>query len=299
MRSICETLRDKRVLVSDGAWGTMLMEAGLAPGKCPESWNIERPEAVRQVAEHYIAAGADMVSTNSFGGTAIKLARHGLGGSVREINRTAAALSREAAGNDHFVIASIGPTGKMLQLEDVTEAELYDAFRDQALALEEGGANACCIETMSAIDEAAIAVRAVKENTGLEIICTFTFDRAIEGRYWTMMGVSPEAMATAMREAGAHIIGTNCSQGPATMIPIVAAMRRAAPGLPILVQPNAGMPIHTESGTRFPESPDSFAGYVPALLEAGASILGGCCGTTPEHIEKLAAAVRTARGSLR
>lgn len=294
MRTIREALGEQKLLVSDGAWGTMLMAEGLPPGECPELWNADRPDAVRGIAKRYIAAGADLITTNSFGGTSFKLAGYRLDGRVRELNRAAAALSREAAG-DRFVIASMGPSGKMLMMEEVSETELYGAFREQAMALEEGGASACCVETMSAIDEAAIAVRAARENTGLEVICTFTFDRAVEGGFRTMMGVSPEEMAAAMAAAGADIIGTNCSQGPATMIPIVAAMHAAAPDLPILVQPNAGMPEYTESGTRFPEGPESFAGYVPALVEAGASIIGGCCGTSPRHIELVAAAVRAER----
>ena len=299
MQTICEALRQRKLLVSDGAWGTMLMAAGLRPGVCPELWNIEDPEAVRNVGAQYIAAGADMISTNSFGGTSFKLDGYGLGARVREINCAAAALSREAAGPDRFVIASIGPTGKMLLMEDVTEQELYDAFRAQAEALAEGGANACCIETMSAIDEAALAVKAAKEHTALEVICTFTFDRVVEGAYRTMMGVSPQEMAVAMIDAGADIIGTNCSQGPEAMVSIVAAMRAAALGVPILVQPNAGMPVRTEQGDHYSETPESMAAFVPALVRAGASILGGCCGTTPEHIGRIAAAAQLERGKSR
>jgi len=252
---------------------------------------------VREVGQRYIAAGADLITTNSFGGSTFKLAGYGLADRAQELNQAAAALSREAAG-DAFVMASIGPTGKMLLMGDVSEAELYESFRAQALALEAGGADACCVETMSAIDEAALAVRAVRENTDLEVVCTFTFDRPVEGGYRTMMGVSPEEMAEAMLAAGAHIIGTNCSQGPATMIPIVSALHAAAPDTPILVQPNAGMPVHTDRGTVFPETPESFAAYVPALVAAGASIIGGCCGTSPAHIARLAATVGVARESL-
>lgn len=298
MQTIREALKEKRLLVSDGAWGTMLMHAGLPPSTCPELWNIENPDAVYSIGAQYVSAGADLITTNSFGGTSFKLDGYGLGTRVRELNRAAAALSREAAGRDRFVIASMGPTGKLLLMGDVGERQLYDAFREQAEALAEGGANACCVETMSAIDEAVLAVRAVKENTDLEIICTFTFDRFIDGVWRTIMGVSPDEMARAIIDAGADIVGTNCGQGPEAMVAIVSAIRDAACDVPILVQPNAGMPVHTDHGDRYPETPASMAKHVPALVRAGASIIGGCCGTTPEHIRQLAIAAQAERARL-
>lgn len=295
MQTIREALQTRKILVSDGAWGTMLMNAGMPPSVCPESWNIANPDAVRGVGAQYVAAGADLITTNSFGGSSFKLDAYGEGPRVREYNRAAAALSREAAGGERLVIASMGPTGKMLLMEDVTEQELYDAFRAQAEALAEGGANACCIETMSAIDEAALAVKAAKESTGLEVICTFTFERCVEGVHRTMMGVSPQEMAVAMIDAGADIVGTNCSQGPSTMVSIVEAIRGAAPDVPIIVHPNAGIPVHTGQGDAYPETPESMAAYVPALVGAGARIIGGCCGTTPQHIRRIAEAVASER----
>jgi 5-methyltetrahydrofolate--homocysteine methyltransferase len=299
VQTIREALSERKLLVSDGAWGTMLMNAGLQSGECPELWNVENPDVVRGIGLQYVAAGADLITTNSFGGSSLKLARYGLGRRARELNRAAAMLSREAAGSDRFVVGSIGPTGIMLLIEEVTEQEVYEAFREQAVALEEGGANGCCIETLSALDEAVIAVRAAKENTRLEVICTFTFDREVDGEYRTMMGVSPEEMAIAMIEAGADIIGTNCGQGPAAMVSIVSAIHAAAPEATILVQPNAGNPIHTDGGDQYPETPESMAGFVPSLVRAGASIVGGCCGTTPEHIRQIAGAVRREAERLR
>ncbi len=283
---IVEAVKSGRVLVSDGAWGTFLQQKGLKPGECPELWNLERPDDVRAIAQSYIDAGSDMVETNSFGGTCFKLEHYGLESRVSEISEAAARLSREAAG-DLWVIASIGPTGKMLLMGDVTEEELYNGFKEQAVALEKGGADAICIETMSALDEATLAVKAAKENTDCEVIVTFTFEQTVNGDYRTMMGVSPEQAAKEMLEAGADIIGTNCGNGIERMIDIVKALRAAAPDTPILVHANAGLPKSIDGVDVFPESPAEMAGKIPALIAAGANIVGGCCGTTPEHIKAM------------
>jgi len=293
MKPLLEKLREGRVLVSDGAWGTFLHEKGLQPGECPELWNITHRADVLDIARRYVEAGADMIETNSFGGSRFKLEHFGLADKTVELNREAAAISREAAGPDRYVLGSIGPTGKMVMTGDTTEEELVDVFREQAVALEQGGADACCIETFSAIDEAVCAVRAAREHTHLTVICTFTFDRTVTGEYRTMMGVSPTEMALALTDAGAHIIGTNCGNGFERMIDIVKEIRTASPAMPLLVHANAGLPEVSEGHVRFPESPSYMAGMVPDLIRAGASIIGGCCGTTPAHIKEIRAAIRT------
>jgi 5-methyltetrahydrofolate--homocysteine methyltransferase len=280
-----------KVLVSDGAWGTFLQKKGLKPGECPELWCLERRAEVLDVARSYVEAGADMIESNSFGGTRFKLEHYGLANRVAEINEAAAKISCEAAGPSRWVIASMGPTGKMLVTGEVTEEDLYAAFKEQAMALAKGGARALCIETMSAADEAALAIRAARENTDCEVICTFTFQRGVKGQFRTMMGLSPANAAQEAVKAGAHFIGPNCGNGMEYMIEIVKEMRAVAGNTPILVHANAGLPRTVNGVDVFPESPEEMAARVKAVVAAGANIVGGCCGTTPAHIKAIRQAV--------
>ncbi|MCK5129142.1 MAG: homocysteine S-methyltransferase family protein [Clostridiales bacterium] len=288
---IADVVKSGKFLVSDGAWGTFLQKKGLMSGECPELWCVDRPDDVKAIAKSYIDAGADMVEANSFGGTCFKFEHYGLKDRVSEINEAAAKVSKAAAGDNKWVIASIGPTGKMLITEEVTEQQMYEAFKEQAIALEKGGADAVCIETMSDIEEAVLAIKAAKENTDLEIICTFTFERTVRGDYRSMMGVSPSAGALAAIKAGADIIGTNCGNGMERMLDIVKEMREAAPDMPILVHANAGMPKNIDGEDVFPETPEMMATFVDEMIVAGANIIGGCCGTTPAHIAAIKKAV--------
>jgi len=287
MRKLIPEIKKGKVLVSDGAWGTFLQKKGLNPGECPEEWNISRPNDVFEIAQSYVDAGADTIETNSFGGSYFKLKNYGFENRVFEINKAAAEISRKAAGPDRFVLGSVGPTGKLLLMEEVTEVELYNAFKEQSMALEAGGADAIVIETMTDLDEARIAVKAAKENTGCEVICTMTFDKIIGGEYRTMMGISPTEMTEVLVEAGAEVIGANCGNGIADMIGIVKEIRQVNAAVPILIHANAGMPHFCDGETTFPESPDDMAAWVKDIVEAGANIIGGCCGTTPDHIGKV------------
>jgi len=294
--SLLSAVKSGKILVSDGAWGTQLQQQGLRPGQCPEEWCLRHPEAIKAIARNYVEAGADMVQTNSFGANRYKLEHYGLSHLCAVINREAARLSREAAGDDHWVIASMGPTGKILMMGEVTEEDLYLAFKEQAVALAKGGADALCIETMTDIDEARIAIRAAKENTPCEVICTFTFDKTVQGDYRTIMGVSPAEATQAAVEAGAGVAGTNCGNGIVRMVEIVKEIRTAFPSLPLLVHANAGLPVYKDGQHIFPDTPGFMAGWVKDLIEAGANIIGGCCGTTPAHIQAIRKAVNEATG---
>ena len=276
-----------RILLSDGAWGTFLQAKGLQPGECPEMWNLSHRNEVLDIARSYLAAGSDIIETNSFGSSGIKLATYGLKEKASDINRSAAEISREAAGKNVHVAGSVGPTGKMLIMGDITEEELYDTFREQSAALEKGGADIIIIETMSAVDEAAIAVKAARENTSCTVIVTMTFSLTPRGEYRTMMGVSPEEMTISMKEAGAHIVGSNCGNGVAQMIGIVKAIRAVDSKIPVIIQANAGLPEYIDGKTLYRESPEIMASYVDELIKAGANIIGGCCGTTPAHIKAI------------
>jgi 5-methyltetrahydrofolate--homocysteine methyltransferase len=284
--TIEQLLEDRTVMIADGAWGTQLAERGLQPGEAPEGWVIHQPDAVREVAQSYVDAGAEIVLTDTFGGSRFKLAKCGLEDQVAEINRRAAELSRDAAGDDALVFASIGPTGEFMQpLGLLGEDDMVEAFSEQVTAMVEGGTDGILVETMTDLGEAKAALQAAKDSFDGPVVVSMTFDKGPKG-YATMMGVRPEQAAEELQEAGADIVGSNCGHGIENMMEVIALMAGAS-DLPLWAKPNAGMPQLIDGQTVFTQTPEETAAHFDALVEAGARIIGGCCGTTPEHIRAL------------
>lgn len=278
---LSELLRQGPV-VTDGAWGTQLQARGLGIGEFPDSWNLTHPERVAEVAQAYVNAGSRVILTNTFGANRIRLTENGLGDQVAAINRAGVEISRSAAKPaGAFVFASIGPTGKMLMTGDVTPEELLAVFQEQAVALASAGADALVVETMSDPEEAKFAVQAAK-TTGLPVVACLVFDSGKE-KDRTMMGNTPEQVAQLMTEAGADVIGANCGQGIAGFV-VICQRLHAATDRPLWIKGNAGLPEMVEGHPVYKETPETFASHVPALLKAGASFIGGCCGTSPEFI---------------
>lgn len=283
MSALLERVRAEQLLISDGATGTYLQRHGLEPGGCPEEFNLSRPEVVRQMASEYFDAGSDVVLTNSFGGTWYRLKEYGFGDCVKEFNRLAAEHARAVVPAGRFVLGSIGPSGVFLEPNgSTTEEEMYGAFCEQVRGLASGGVDGFCIETMFDMGEISLAIRAVKEMTSLPVIATMVFDKGPKG-YFTMMGQRPAQVAEDLTEKGADIVGSNCGLGIGHMVEIITEMCSAT-DRPILTHVNAGMPMIKKTDIVYPDTPDYMAEQMKKIVDAGANIVGGCCGTTPDHI---------------
>jgi 5-methyltetrahydrofolate--homocysteine methyltransferase len=285
-------LRVGEVLVADGATGTMLQNEGLEAGRVPEAWLFDRPDQIRALHRSYIEAGADIILTCSFGGTRYRLEGDGLADRVMEVNRRAAELAREVAAEADgvFVAGDMGPTGQLLKpLGEVTPEEMAAAYAEQAAGLLAGGADFLLIETMSDLGEARAAIegaRRVTRSSGVPIVCTFSFDT--HGR--TMMGVRP---AHAAGEIGPLVegVGANCGRDPAEFPAFIQAMRQAAPAAILWAKPNAGLPRMVDDRAVYEATPEYMAEIAVQLCDAGAQVIGGCCGTTPAHIVAMAEAL--------
>jgi 5-methyltetrahydrofolate--homocysteine methyltransferase len=298
MADFKKLLREKRVLLADGAWGTELAARGLGPGEVPELWNAERPDEVRAVAAAYVAAGSDIILTNTFGGTSIKLSRSGLNGRAGELDLAGSELSVKAAAGKALVFASVGPCGEILEPYGELDAEkARSAFAEQVRWLAEGGADGIVIETMADLGEAKIALAAAKESCRLPVAVSMTFETG-PGGIATMMGVRPEQAAEALTAAGADLVGANCGAGIEQMIEVTRALRSATK-LPLWIKPNAGKPELSDGRTVYRETPAEFAARTGELVAAGAAVVGGCCGTTPEHIRLVAAEIARIRAAKR
>ncbi len=291
MEALLSRLSRGEVLVGDGALGTLLMARGLAPGSPPESFVLERPEALLEIARQYVDAGAELVTTDTFGASALNLASYGLGARVTEINRAAVSLAREAAAGRAYVSASVGPTARLLApLGDVTPEQARAAFEEQMRAQAEAGADLFCVETMSDLGEALLAVQAARAVAPrLPIVASMSFDATPRG-YFTIMGVRVERAAAELTRAGADVVGSNCGNGSERMLEIARALH-AATALPLVIQANAGLPQSVAGRLVYPETPEQMAARVPELLAAGVQIVGGCCGTSPDHVRAIRAVV--------
>ena len=281
-------LIDRRVasgpIVTDGAWGTQLQAQGLAGGACPDHWNLTHPELVESVARSYVEAGSQIVLTNTFRANRVALASYDLADAAAEISRRGVELSRHAVGNEAHVFASIGPSGKMLIAGEVEANTLRQAFDEQAKVMADAGADAIVVETMAELDEAALAVEAAL-STGLPVVACVVFDSGAELDR-TMMGVTPEQAAERLTQIGADVVGANCGQGIAGNVTICRRLRAATPR-PLWIKANAGTPEVKNGEVVYKTTAQEFASYGPALVEAGASFIGGCCGTGPEFIRAL------------
>ncbi len=284
MKDLLESLLKTRPVISDGAWGTQLQALGLRIGEYPDEWNLTNPEDVRRVASMYVEAGSDIILTNTFRSNRIALRSADLANQVVHINAMGVEISRQAAAGRARVFASMGPSGKLLMSGDVTREELADAFLEQARALAEAGADAILIETMTDLEEARIALTAAKA-TALPVVVSMVFDSG-KDKDRTMMGASPETVASELAAAGADVIGANCGLGIEGYIPVCARLR-AATDLPLWIKPNAGLPELVEGNIVYKTSAKDFARQAQALRNAGADIIGGCCGTAPEFIRAL------------
>ena len=294
MSKLTKQLAEPGILIADGATGTMLQRAGLPRGMAPERWNLENPQAIRDLHKSYFGAGADVVLTNSFGGTRYRLERDGLSGQVHEVNRAAAQLAVETASENGLVFGDIGPLGALLKpLGKVTFEEARDAFAEQAGGLAEGGVDAILIETMGDLNEAKAAIEGVRLETDLPIIVTMSFDT----HGYTVMGVSPTQAVTELWKLGLAAVGANCGRTLSETLKAIQEMRRAVPEAVLMAKPNAGLPqIHTkeQQATQlvYDVSPEVMSEYACQFAELGVKIFGGCCGSTPEHIRAIARALR-------
>jgi len=289
---LIQTLTGHGTVLTDGAWGTQLQARGLVPGETPDLWNLTHPDKVTQVARAYVEAGSQIILTNTFGANRLRLAEAGLADRVREINEAGARLSRQAAGSRALVFASIGPSGKMLLNGDVTEVELEAAFFEQAEALARGGADGLVIETMGDLAEARLAIITAK-TTGLPVVASMVFDSG-KNKDRTLMGTTPEQAAAGLATAGADVIGANCGQGIAGFVPICARLKAASAGLPVWIKANAGLPEMRDGRATYAMTAEEFSSYIPALVDAGADFVGGCCGTSPDFIRAVRQKINSA-----
>lgn len=285
----------QKILVIDGAMGTMLLEYGLKSGECPEIWNITHPEIVSQIHTAYLEAGADIILTNTFGSNSVKLKKFNQQHRLKEMNQQAVKLAREAVDRhrdkylkDSFVAVSVGPTGEILEPCGLLKnAEAYQGYQEQIKAMANMDVDLVVLETFYNLDEIKIALKAVKENSDLVVFASMSFDESIK----TIYGISPEKAVEVLFEEGADGVGANCGSGPEVLYQVLSRMRNIT-NAPLLVEPNAGIPYLEDNKVIYPASPQKMAEYAAKFVHLGVNIIGGCCGTTPEHIKAIAQEIK-------
>ncbi len=289
MEGLRSRLQHRLPIIGDGGMGSALFERGLDPGDCPESVNLTRLELLEEIARLYREAGAEIIQTNTFGGSPLKLASYGLDGQCEEINARAVQAARKVAGKEAYVVASCGPSGRTLKPYGDTEpGAIRESFARQMTALVAAGIDGICLETMTDLQEARLAIEAAREARGggeFPIMATMTFDATPRG-FFTIMGVDIPAAAAGLAEAGAEVVGSNCGNGIDNMVKIARRFLEVT-DLPIIIQSNAGLPVIEDGRAVYPESPAFMAERAREMITAGVSIIGGCCGTTPDHIRAL------------
>lgn len=287
MKTFSERLKENKIIIADGAMGTMLIDRGLKAGGCPELFNVTNPEMISEINRAYLDAGAEILETCTFGANPMKLARHKLEHRFEEINKAAVAITRAAAGGKAYIAACIGPSGRIMKpFGDTEPAAVQSSYERQLQVLINAGIEIIWIETMTDLREAVIAVQAAKkENPHIPVIATMTFDKTPRG-YFTIMGNSIELTVRELETAGADAVGSNCGNGIRNMIEIAKLFAKTT-HLPVSIRPNAGLPVLKDNKPSYPETADFFAKKARDLVSAGVRIIGGCCGTTPEHIEMM------------
>ncbi len=289
--AILELIRKRRVLL-DGGFGTELIRREFPQGACPETWNVERPDVVKEIHKSYFDAGSDAVLTNSFGGSAIKLTSHGQEKRCYELNKAAATIANEVKPAGRFVGGSLGPTGKFLKPQgEFTEGQFEDAYAEQARGLADGRADFLLIETQYDLRETLCALRASRRITDIPVFVTMTFNRVPRG-FFTMMGDSVSQCLEELEKEGVPVLGANCTLDSADMADLIKAMREKT-GLPLIAQANAGKPSLSAQGEVFySQGLEDYIQHIPRIIESGANVIGGCCGTNPEYIRRMAALVK-------
>jgi 5-methyltetrahydrofolate--homocysteine methyltransferase len=291
MVTLSSLLQSGKPILLDGAMGTMLMEAGLDLGDCPEEWNVLFPEKIKDIHREYIQAGSQIILTNTFGGSSVRLNSHGMSDRVFEFNKAAAHIAQKEAkdsGKSVLVAGSIGPSGQILApLGTLSFEDAQKSFADQAAGLADGGVDLFWIETMSDLEEVKAAIAGVRSVSDLPIAVTLSFDT--HGR--TMMGISPENALKALQDLKIQLVGANCGTGSDELILAIQAMVANKPGLPLIAKANAGIPVVSGTEVVYNGSPEIMADYAVKVWKEGARLIGGCCGSTPDHIRAMAEAL--------